>query len=117
MLFSVCYTQLEQYKSQAGKCDEEARSIESGSPSVNIPFVKKWVKTRHAILFRMSNRVVQVRNAGILHYFTGIALKLMWLLYSLCCVRIGSLRIFVFRPVSSDAGTIKPSKVVLIIDL
>lgn len=26
----------------------------------NIPFLKKWVKTRHAILFRLSNKTVQV---------------------------------------------------------
>ena len=25
-----------------------------------MPFLKKWVRTRHAILFRLSNRVVQV---------------------------------------------------------
>lgn len=31
---------------------------EGGTP--NIPFLKKWVKTRHAILFRLSNKTVQV---------------------------------------------------------
>ena len=25
-----------------------------------MPFIKKWVRTRHAILFRLSNRTVQV---------------------------------------------------------
>ena len=25
-----------------------------------MPFLKKWVRTRHAILFRLSNRTVQV---------------------------------------------------------
>ena len=36
----------------------------SGSVSVDaepkMPFLKKWVRTRHAILFRLSNRTVQV---------------------------------------------------------
>eukprot|EP01035_Chromulina_nebulosa_P020568 gene20568-26674_t len=27
---------------------------------IDMPFVKKWVRTRHAILFRLSNRIVQV---------------------------------------------------------
>ena len=34
-----------------------------------IPFVKKWLKTRHAIVFRVSNRIVQVSffdNSAIL---------------------------------------------------
>ena len=26
----------------------------------NMPFLKKWVRTRHAILFRLSNKTVQV---------------------------------------------------------
>ena len=37
------------------------------SPSLNnvyenpkMPFIKKWVRTRHAILFRLSNKTVQV---------------------------------------------------------
>jgi len=51
---------LEQYKSQTVKCEEESAAMAVGGPSSNIPFVKKWVKTRHAILFRMSNRVVQI---------------------------------------------------------
>jgi polo-like kinase 1 len=28
--------------------------------SPKMPFLKKWVRTRHAILFRLSNRTVQV---------------------------------------------------------
>ena len=28
--------------------------------SEELPFLKKWVRTRHAILFRLSNRTVQV---------------------------------------------------------
>jgi serine/threonine protein kinase len=31
-----------------------------GGSTPNIPFLKKWVKTRHAILFRLSNKTVQV---------------------------------------------------------
>uniref|UniRef100_A0A7S2WBL4 Serine/threonine-protein kinase PLK n=1 Tax=Mucochytrium quahogii TaxID=96639 RepID=A0A7S2WBL4_9STRA len=30
------------------------------SPDTQLPFVKKWVRTRHAIFFRLSNRTVQV---------------------------------------------------------
>jgi len=43
-----------------------ASSTGSGSASsvffngVEMPFLKKWVRTRHAILFRLSNRTVQV---------------------------------------------------------
>lgn len=33
---------------------------EFDDPSVQLPFVKKWVRTRHAIFFRLSNRTVQV---------------------------------------------------------
>ena len=31
----------------------------------SIPFVKKWLKTRHAIVFRLSTRLVQVRFLGL----------------------------------------------------
>jgi len=31
-----------------------------GSALANMTFVKKWVRTRHAVLFRLSNRQVQV---------------------------------------------------------
>jgi hypothetical protein len=31
-----------------------------GGSEGEMPFLKKWVRTRHAILFRLSNRVVQV---------------------------------------------------------
>ena len=34
--------------------------MEAGSASSNMTFVKKWVRTRHAVLFRLSNRQVQV---------------------------------------------------------
>lgn len=29
--------------------------------SSNMVYVKKWIKTRHAVLFRMSNKTVQVK--------------------------------------------------------
>ncbi len=32
----------------------------SRSAETDMPFLKKWVRTRHAILFRLSNRIVQV---------------------------------------------------------
>ena len=27
----------------------------------NVVYVKKWMKTKHAIMFRLSNKIVQVR--------------------------------------------------------
>ena len=39
---------------QLGDEDEE------GDADVDMPFLKKWVRTKHAILFRISNRTVQV---------------------------------------------------------
>jgi polo-like kinase 1 len=41
-------------------CKDEVDSLKAGSGDENMIFVKKWVRTRHAILFRMSNRTVQV---------------------------------------------------------
>jgi polo-like kinase 1 len=34
--------------------------IEHERPSGDLVYIKKWIKTRHAKLFRMSNKVVQV---------------------------------------------------------
>jgi serine/threonine protein kinase len=34
--------------------------VNSSDTEVEMPFLKKWVRTRHAILFRLSNRTVQV---------------------------------------------------------
>ncbi len=30
------------------------------NPSTEVVYVKRWMKTKHAILFRLSNKVVQV---------------------------------------------------------
>lgn len=51
---------LQQYSKQEYKCPEEVDSIARGSTSANMPYVKKWVRTRHAVLFRLSNRTVQI---------------------------------------------------------
>ena len=37
-----------------------AFETESRHESFEMPFLKKWVRTKHAILFRLSNRTVQV---------------------------------------------------------
>jgi serine/threonine protein kinase len=34
--------------------------LELGEHEPDMPFLKKWVRTKHAILFRLSNRIVQV---------------------------------------------------------
>lgn len=36
------------------------QQLQSQSRETDMPFLKKWVRTRHAILFRLSNRIVQV---------------------------------------------------------
>ncbi len=41
-------------------CPEERARRAAGSADSNMVYVKKWVRTRHAILFRLSNRSVQV---------------------------------------------------------
>jgi polo-like kinase 1 len=35
-------------------------TAEGVGAEAELPFLKKWVRTRHAILFRLSNRTVQV---------------------------------------------------------
>ena len=37
--------------------DESSKMMGSGSPQV---YVKKWMRTKHAIMFRLSNKIVQV---------------------------------------------------------
>jgi len=37
-----------------------------------MPFLKKWVRTRHAILFRLSNRTVQVKHHATPHHHTPL---------------------------------------------
>ena len=43
--------------------DEESKSVSSDlnkKPITNFIYVKKWMRTRHAIMFRLSNKIVQV---------------------------------------------------------
>ena len=47
-------------KHRATATAEETACMRRGSPSHDIPLVKKWVRTRHAVLFRLSNRTVQI---------------------------------------------------------
>lgn len=44
---------------QMGCCNSPSGPTDS-DPEPKMPFLKKWVRTRHAILFRLSNRTVQV---------------------------------------------------------
>ena len=52
---------MQHYSKQEYKCPDEISSMARGCIPVNMPYVKKWVRTRHAVLFRLSNRTVQVR--------------------------------------------------------
>jgi hypothetical protein len=61
--------QLEQYRKVENKCPEEVASVALGCPSINMPYIKKWVRTRHAVLFRLSNRTVQVSTAHAIAAF------------------------------------------------
>lgn len=38
----------------------EDMNVNNSDEEIEMPFLKKWVRTRHAILFRLSNRTVQV---------------------------------------------------------
>lgn len=51
---------LEQRQQHGRNCVEEDAAWNKGSPNENIIYVKKWIKTRHAVLFRLSNRSVQI---------------------------------------------------------
>lgn len=37
--------------------------IEEAGPSEGLIYVKKWMKTKHAIIFRLNNKIVQVNFA------------------------------------------------------
>ena len=50
----------EEKQAAAVENDSENEPQLSLQPAVDLIFVKKWVRTRHAILFRISNRTVQV---------------------------------------------------------
>lgn len=51
---------LEQRQQHGRNCVEEDAAWNKGSPNENMIYVKKWIKTRHAVLFRLSNRSVQI---------------------------------------------------------
>ena len=51
---------MEQQTPLQDACVEEKQKRIEGSPDSNMVYVKKWVRTRHAILFRLSNHSVQV---------------------------------------------------------
>ncbi len=55
--------QAEQYETESAPhaSAEEAAAMARGGPSRDLVFVKKWVGTKHAVLFRLSNKSVQVR--------------------------------------------------------
>ena len=46
-------------KNQFG-VEEESKSIDPNKKNTPFIYVKKWMRTRHAIMFRLSNRIVQV---------------------------------------------------------
>ena len=52
--------QLKQQKSISEVGDDEAQARLHGSPSQGLIYVKKWLVTRHCMLFRLSNHTVQV---------------------------------------------------------
>jgi POLO box duplicated region len=52
---------LEQYKEEGDEMwPADGKAGGSSAPSMNLVYVKKWVRTRHAILFRLSDQTVQV---------------------------------------------------------
>jgi polo-like kinase 1 len=55
------------------RSDERAlAAVRCGSvPAADLPYVKRWLRTKHAILFRMSNRTVQV----VFYDFTELLLS------------------------------------------
>jgi polo-like kinase 1 len=55
------YLQNQESKRKDPANDYELESRARGSGASSMTFVKKWIRTRHAILFRMSNRTVQIR--------------------------------------------------------
>jgi len=45
---------------QHNKVENLASSRHSGIDGPNLPYLRKWVRTKHAILFRLSNETIQV---------------------------------------------------------
>jgi polo-like kinase 1 len=60
----------------SGECVGPGPVDESGADEVGVAedstYVKKWLKTRHAIIFRLSNKVIQVRGGNIIHNLTTL---------------------------------------------
>jgi hypothetical protein len=58
--------------------------------SPKMPFLKKWVRTRHAILFRLSNRTVQVLffDRSEVHYYWYLYIYMYIYIYIHICVNI-----------------------------
>lgn len=52
----------EKPEKKEGAAEEEKKSEDPAPPREleNIVYVKKWMRTRHAIMFRLSNKIVQV---------------------------------------------------------
>ena len=46
-------------KNQFG-LEEDNKTTDSSKKNMNLIYVKKWMRTRHAIMFRLSNKIVQV---------------------------------------------------------
>jgi polo-like kinase 1 len=62
-LSGSCYSNAHSHTTSNGKLSSALDLLPAGSSveySKVMTHVKKWVRTRHAILFRMSNRTVQV---------------------------------------------------------
>lgn len=48
------------YQNETNNYNNQRTNIQDLDDEPELPFLKKWVKTKHAILFRISNRIVQV---------------------------------------------------------
>lgn len=51
---------LEGVKAETCKPAPDAKQLPVPGKSEHLPYLKKWMKTRHAIMFRLSNKLVQV---------------------------------------------------------
>jgi polo-like kinase 1 len=51
---------LEGIKTQPVNFVENAEQLPAGSRGIPLIYLKKWMKTKHAIMFRLSNKIVQV---------------------------------------------------------
>ena len=48
------------YLDNDNKVNKNFMDIEHRDIELNLIYVKKWMKTKHAIMFRLSNKIVQV---------------------------------------------------------